>query len=154
MSELRLQRDSFGRLVYTAPNGDVHAGVVPVRAFPISAPEDGIALVSTEGHELIWIECLADLPAAARDLLAAELAGREFTPVIARINGVSAFATPCTWEVETDRGPTSFVLKGEEDIRRLAGTALLIADKHGIQFLVRDVQALDKKSRRLLDRFL
>jgi hypothetical protein len=31
---------------------------------------------------------------------------------------------------------------------------LLIADRHGIQFLVRDLSALDHTSRRLLDRFL
>ena len=37
-------------------------GVVPVRAFPISAAEEGIALVSTDGHELAWIDQLADLP--------------------------------------------------------------------------------------------
>jgi hypothetical protein len=31
---------------------------------------------------------------------------------------------------------------------------LLIADTHGIQFLVRDIQALDRASRKILDRFL
>jgi hypothetical protein len=67
---------------------------------------------------------------------------------------VSSLATPSTWEVETDRGDTVFVLKGEEDIRRLGRSGLLIADRHGIQFLVRDVNVLDHASRRLLDRFL
>ena len=46
------------------------------------------------------------------------------------------------------------MLKGEEDIRRLSGSAMLITDKQGIQFLIRDLNALDNKSRRLLDRFL
>ncbi|MDE2366977.1 MAG: DUF1854 domain-containing protein, partial [Betaproteobacteria bacterium] len=45
-------------------------------------------------------------------------------------------------------------LKGEEDIRRLISPALLIADSHGIQFLVRDRFALDHHSRKILDRFL
>jgi hypothetical protein len=31
---------------------------------------------------------------------------------------------------------------------------LLIADSHGINYLIRDSQALDAHSRRLLDRFL
>ncbi len=31
---------------------------------------------------------------------------------------------------------------------------LLIADSHGIFYLVRNIQALDKHSRKLLDRFL
>ena len=54
-----------------------------------------------------------------------------------------------------DRGPTQFVLKGEEDIRRLEGRRkLMIASEEGIHFLVPDVQALDKASRKLLERFL
>ena len=62
--------------------------------------------------------------------------------------------TPCTWGVVTDRGATAFVLKGEEDIRRLGRDTLLISDNHGIQYLIRDLSALDRKSRKLLDRFL
>ena len=46
------------------------------------------------------------------------------------------------------------MLKGEEDIRRLSRTRLLIADTHGIQFLIRDIGTLDRHSRKLLDRFL
>jgi hypothetical protein len=75
-------------------------------------------------------------------------------PEITRIVGVASFATPSTWQVETDRGAASFVLKGEEDIRRLTSPALLIADSHGIHFLIRDRYALDQQSRRILDRFL
>jgi hypothetical protein len=89
-----------------------------------------------------------------RGLIESELASREFMPEVKRIVSVSSFATPSTWHVETDRGATQLVLKGEEDIRRLGRTALLIADSNGIQFLVRDIQALDRASRRILDRFL
>ncbi|MEW5889743.1 MAG: DUF1854 domain-containing protein [Pseudomonadota bacterium] len=153
-AHLRLSRNAFGRLVLVAADGTVHEGVVPVRAFPVAAPEEGISLVSAEGHELAWIDRLADLPAEMRALVEEELASREFVPEILRLRRVSSFATPSTWEVETDRGDTSFVLKGEEDIRRLGANGLLIADSHGIQFLVRDLTALDKTSRRLLDRFL
>ncbi|MBS0330036.1 MAG: DUF1854 domain-containing protein, partial [Proteobacteria bacterium] len=64
------------------------------------------------------------------------------------------FATPSTWTVETDRGETRFILKGEEDIRRLGAAALLISDSHGVQYLIRDLSRLDKTSRRLLDRFM
>ena len=149
-----LSRNPFGKLLLTCADGTRHEGVVPVRAFPISAPERGIALVSTDGKELVWIEQLADLDAAARQLVAEELAGREFMPQIQRIRSVSGFTTPSVWEVDTDRGPTAFTLKGEEDIRRLAAPMLLIADSHGVQYLIRDFAALDRTSRKLLDRFL
>lgn len=153
-ADFQLTRNSFGKLVLTAADGEVHAGVIPVHAFPVSAPEENVALVTSDGHELAWIERLADLPEATRTLVREELASREFMPEIRAIRQVSSFATPCTWLVDTDRGETSFVLKGEDDIRRLSPTTLLIADSHGIHFLVRDTRTLDKPSRKLLDRFL
>lgn len=153
-ADFRLSRDSFGRLVFVAGASAVHEGVVPVRAFPIAAPDTAIALVSRDGHELRWIESPDELPDDTRMLIEEELASREFMPQIRRIHGVSSFATPSTWQVETDRGDTALLLRGEEDIRRLAGGALLIADSHGIQYLIRDLQALDRSSRRILDRFL
>ncbi|QDX82538.1 hypothetical protein B9N43_15625 [Denitratisoma sp. DHT3] len=153
MTEFQLTRNAFGRLVFTA-GGESHSGVVPVRAFPIAAPDEGLALVNAEGHEVAWIERMTELPADQRSLLEEELASREFMPEICRIHGVSSFATPSTWQVETHRGETAFVLKGEEDIRRLGHHTLLIADSHGIQFLIRDIKVLDRHSRKLLDRFL
>ena len=62
--------------------------------------------------------------------------------------------TPSTWRVDTDRSATTLVLKGEEDIRRLGGRALLVTDSQGLQFRVADVAALDRHSKRLLGRFL
>lgn len=150
--DFRLARSPLGRLLCTA--GGRAEEVLPVRAFPIAAPEAGIALVNPDGHEVAWIDHLDQLPDEVRRLIEEELASREFVPEIQAIREVSSFATPSTWQVETDRGATRLVLKGEEDIRRLSQTMLLIADAHGIQFLIRDLQTLDKASRRLLDRFL
>lgn len=154
MPDFRLTRNSFGKLVFTDSGGEIHEGVVPVHAFPISAPQEGISLVTGDGRELLWIERPEDLPDAARILLQEELASREFIPEILRIRSVSSFATPSSWQVETDRGETTFILKGEDDIRRLSHSALLIADSNGIHFLIRDSQSLDSASRKLLDRFL
>ena len=150
----QLTRNSFGKLVLTADDGQVHEGVLPVRAFPIQAPNKGISMVLTDGKEVAWIDTLDDLPGDVRQLVHDELEGREFMPEILRIIDVTSFATPCTWSVETDRGDTEFLLKGEEDIRRIGATSLLVADNHGIHFLIRDMFTIDKNSRRILDRFL
>lgn len=154
MMNLQLQRNPFGRLVLTLADGTAHEGVVPVRAFPLAAPDEGVSLVSTEGHELAWVPHLRELQGEARTLIEQELASREFVPTVQRIESVSSFSTPSTWSVTTDRGPTRFVLKGEEDIRRLGDGALLIASAEGINFRVADRLALDRHSRRLLERFL
>lgn len=154
--DFQLTRNALGRLVLTAADGSVYEGVTPVRAFPIGAPDDGLSLVSAEGRELAWLAHLSDAPQPLRTLLEEELASREFTPEIRRLLAVSTFSTPSTWDVETDRGATQLVLKGEEDIRRLPGTraALLITSGHGIVFKVPDLLAMDRHSKRLLERFL
>ncbi|CAB3698408.1 Domain of uncharacterised function (DUF1854) [Achromobacter denitrificans] len=150
----QLRRNAFGRLEFQSADGDIHEGVIPVRAFPISEAGRGLSLVTGDGRELVWIEHLSDVPALQRALIEEELESREFMPEIRKLASVSTFATPSVWKVDTDRGPTSFTLRGEEDIRRLSAQTLLIADSHGIFYLVRDIQSLDKHSRKLLDRFL
>lgn len=150
----QLRRNAFGKLEFVGPDGETQVGVVPVRAFPITAPDEGIGLVDSYGNELAWIDRLEDLPDELRSIVEGELARREFMPVITRIVSVASFATPSTWQVDTDRGAASLILKGEEDIRRLTPPALLIADSHGIHFLIRDRYALDQPSQRILDRFL
>ena len=149
-----LSRNAFGRLVLTLPDGAEHVGVHPVRAFPIAAPQEGVSLIGHDGHELAWIEHLDALPADTRTLLQTELALREFVPEIRRLNAVSTFSTPSTWQLETDRGPTSLVLDAEEDIRRLADGALLITASNGVHFKVKSLAAIDRHSRKLLERFL
>ena len=154
MTDFQLERNALGRLCLTNAAGEVFENVVPVRAFPIGAPLQGLSLVSSEGRELVWISALAELETSHRELIESELASREFMPRILGILQVSGYVTPCTWHVNTDRGETDFILKGEEDIRRLTGSTYLIADSHGIQFLLPDLHALDRRSRKILDRFL
>ena len=149
-----LQRDAFGRLILIDAEGQRHEGVVAVRAFPIAAPDEGVSLVDGDGHELAWIERLSALAPAQREQVEQALEPREFMPVLQRLIGVSSFGTPSTWDVQTDRGAARFVLKGEEDIRRLGPGLLIVNDAHGVQYLIRDLQAMDKHSRKLLDRFL
>jgi len=148
-----LERDALGRLILIDASGVRHVGVYPVRAFPITAPGAGISIMDQSGKELCWFDAVSAIPELELDLIEAEMAAREFMPVIEKITKVSTFATPSIWDIETDRGPTRIRLKGEEDIRRIAGNTLLIADSNGLQFLIKDATRLDKVSKKLLDRF-
>ena len=153
-TDFDLRRDAFGRLVLRDAEGREYVGVVAVRAFPIAAPDEGVSLLDVDGHERAWVPQLSALDERRRTLLADALEQREFMPVLRQLKKVSSFATPSTWEVETDRGSTSFVLKGEEDIRRLGPGLLIVNDAHGVQYLIRDLLNMDAHSRKLLDRFL
>ncbi|MGM9513533.1 cyanophycin metabolism-associated DUF1854 family protein [Roseateles sp. DB2] len=150
----RLSRNAFGRIDLIDAEGQFHGGVTPVRAHPISAPDEGISLVGQDGHELAWIPRLSSLPPTDRELLEAEFEVREFMPVVQALLSVSTFSTPSQWTVQTERGQAQFILKTEEDIRRLGEGKLLITSSHGLQFLVPDRFALDRHSRKLLERFL
>lgn len=154
-----LTLNTFGQLVLNKPGLPPWIGVIPVRAFPLTAPEEGLSLVTSSGEEVLWISHLTDLPEAMREIVEAELASREFMPEIQAIRSVSSYATPCTWRVSTIQGETELVLKGEEDIRRLhlygnGIQSLIIRDRHGIEYFVPNRNALDRHSRKLLDRFL
>ena len=148
-----LQRDAFGVWVLHLSDGSVHELVVAVRAFPISHPESGFSILNRQGHELVWVDDLQALAQQEREALLQAVAEREFMPEIERLDKVSGFIAPCTWHVQTNRGPTQFLLKGEEDIRRMSGQTWLVADGHGVQYLIRDLSRLDRHSRKLLDRF-
>lgn len=150
----QLSLDPFGKLVVRLADGTQHVGAVVVRAFPIADPQRSISVLSPEGKELIWIDDLAQVAEHERNLIEQALQGREFMPEITRLDGVNSFSTPSIWRVQTNRGATELVLKGEEDIRRLSPTTLIVADAHGVQFLIRDLPALDRHTRKLLDRFL
>ena len=116
----KLSRNEFGQMCLLDGTGGLVRTVTPVRAFPISNPEESIALVDGEGHELVWLNSLAETSSENQQMIVEELSSREFMPILTRIDSVSTFATPSIWDIETDRGPTRIRLKGEEDIRRLS----------------------------------
>ncbi len=154
MSAVTLQRDAWGRWVLTLADGQENVPVTVVRAYPVSAPEEGVAVMDAEGHELWWCDRLTDQPQALAQALREALQEREFLPEIFRLVSVSSFATPSEWVVETSRGQTRLTLKAEEDIRRLSPGVLLLSDSHGVQYLIREPQRWDRHARRLLDRFM
>lgn len=148
-----LQRDNFGRLVLTLDDGGVHVDVRPVRLFPFSDRERWVSLVGSDRRERLLIEAVGELPPEIQELLREELTQREFMPVITRIEHVSSDVEPCEWRVQTDRGRVSFVLKSEDDIRRLGPHRALISDALGTRYLVPDVRQLDRYSRRVMEEY-
>jgi len=151
---MMLERNPRGRWVWTDANGTRHEQVVVVRAFPVTAPGQGVGIMDAEGHELAWFDRLDQVAQPLQDLLREAVSEREFLPEIQRLKSVSSLVTPSVWTVQTDRGEARFMLKGEEDIRRLTGKTLIVSDIDGVQYLIRDPLVLDRHSRKLLDRFM
>ena len=61
---------------------------------------------------------------------------------------------PAEWHVATNRGNRTFILKGEDDIRRLPDGRVVITDSDGLRYLILDPRKLDSHSRRTLERFM
>ena len=149
-----LYHDAWGRLVLVDAAGAEHVGCEPVRSFPLSDPERFISLCDAQGRELVCVARLETLPERVRSVLVDALARREFVPVVTAILHIDGNSDPTTWTVRTDRGETSFVVSGEDDIRRLGRHRALVVDRGGIRYLIPDARQLDAASRRLLERFL
>jgi hypothetical protein len=154
LDSISLQYDSFGRLVLTDSSGRRHVGVEPIRAFPLSDSQHWISICNVEGVEVLWIEDLAGMPPAERKILEEEFRRREFMPVIQRIVSVSSNTDPSQWDIETDHGRTEFLLKSEDDVRRVGPRGAILVDSAGMRYLVPDTHRLDSASRRVLERYL
>src|SRR5262245_6948932 len=95
-----LHHDAWGQLVLTDGAGRQFVGAEPVRAFPITDPEHGIALCDADGNEVLWIDDLTHVPEATRTILDQELARRHFLPVIKRVVRIDGTNEPTRWHVE------------------------------------------------------
>jgi hypothetical protein len=149
-TDFSLARDEWGQLILTPTHGRP-AAVTPTPLFPISDPEKWISLRGPDDAELACVEDPNTLAPESRELLKAELARREFVPIIERIVRVSGQMEPSEWTVETDRGPTSFVLESEDDVRRIGESQIVIVDAHGTRYHIPDLNAVDAKSRRIVE---
>ncbi|MGA2619824.1 MAG: DUF1854 domain-containing protein [Thermoguttaceae bacterium] len=147
-----LLRDPFGQLVLIR-GAQRHPGVVPLRAFPITDPGRWVSICDRDGHEILSLENLAEVPPETRKILEEELAVGEFIPMIRRIRWAT-HEEPSRWLVETDRGTTAFQLDSEDDVRRIEPHRVSIVDSHGVRYLIPDARRLDGASRRLLEHFL
>jgi hypothetical protein len=154
LPEFSLSVDVWGRLVLTDDNGRQFAGVEPVRAFPLTEPRRWIALVDGDVHERALIEELDHLDPSLSEIVADELARREFVPVIERIERVDGEPPVCFWSVVTDRGAVAFTVEGEDQVRRIGPNRVVIVDQLGQRYLIPDMTLLDSSSQKRLGLFL
>lgn len=125
------------------------------RAFPLSDPQRYYSIRDGDGKELGMIREPSTLSAENRTLVEEELQRRYFVPVIERvIHIVERFGT-VEWEVETNRGRTTFITRDlrENLIRPVPGRFILTA-VDGNRFDVPDIHRLDRQSREWLLRHL
>lgn len=146
----RLERRADGVIDFVAADGTRHGDVELRRAFPLSAPQGGLAVIAAGGSELAWLDDLEAAEPALATLVGRVLAEREFVPVVERIDSL-AEGRPSEWSVLTDRGPHRFTVAHADDIVRQPNGGLSVTDTEGIRYRIVPA-TLDPRSRRLLDR--
>ncbi len=154
MSDWRVVEEPLGVLSLYKGDNLVGQPVMPVLAFPFSAPNESISIVDEHSKELAWFNRLDELEPGSRAVVEQFLALREYRPVIHRITSVSTYSTPSVWSLETDWGPCRFELPSDESIRRLEGGRLVLTHANGMQFMIEDLMKLDPRSRQILARFM
>lgn len=159
-------RRSAGNLIsleIKTENGETeqYERVVPVRAFPITDPEDFISIKEPDskekgkGSEIGMIRRLTDFDAATVALLREELNRRYFTPEIKRITGVKEKFGYSYWDAETSAGKVSFVMTNvSSNIRMLEDGRVFIHDIDGNCFCISDPTKLDKASFKKIEIYL
>lgn len=149
---IRLSRDPAGILILTVEN-DSYPHVRILRAFPLSDPRHYLGFFDQKGKEIGLLVNPRRLDGSSRALLERELDRRYFVPVILRIHAIREEFGSLYWQVDTDRGPRSFVLRSPaESILQLSPKRLMISDVEGNRFEIPDLSQLDPRSVRWLDK--
>ncbi len=126
--------------------------VVPFYTFPHSVRDRYISLRDMDGYELGIIRSLGDLDKDAREFIEEELRKRYVTPVIVEIKSISDEFDIVQWEVETDRGPRTFVTHSLYECLNESANSLIVTDMENNRYEIHDRSQLDSHSAAILDK--
>lgn len=124
------------------------------RAFPYSGNKEFISVRDPEGKEIGMIRNMEDFSPETVTILEEQLDRRYFAPEIARINSIREEFGYSYWQVVTDAGECRFTVRGGQNITTLENHRVIIVDVDGNRFEIPDLQELDEKSKKKLERFL
>jgi len=150
----RVERDPTNKLVvHLAGRDEPVVGAQVARCFPWSLPDTHISVRDADGKEIVLLESLDDLPAAAREVVEEELHKKVFNPKILRIASMKEEFGITSITAETDRGEVTFQIRSHENVRRLSPVRALFRDVDGNTYELPDITALDAASQRHLQQY-
>ena len=125
------------------------------RAFPYDMPDKFISVQDKDGKEYGMIKNIADFSEDIQAILQGELKRKYFTPVITKINTVSAKFGYTYWEADSDMGKLSFSMHDTyRNIAKVGENRLILTDVDGNRYEIKDYLALDRKSFRRIELYL
>lgn len=151
-----LERTDLYRVRLTLQDGSMIEDLEPRRLFPFSNQSMYITLLDEDEREVALIRDYEELDESSREALDTCFAEYYMIPQILRlVNSVEKFGS-LKWEVETDRGNVTFRIRNRHsDIKNFYGTGrVIIRDSNDNRYEIKDYNALDAHSRRLLFSYL
>ena len=145
-----LTRTDCYLLTLTLPDGRVLENLEPRRLFPISSENTYISLLNTDEAEVALIRDLHALSADSQAAVNACFAEMYRIPHITKIIDINEKFGTLMWQVETDRGPVTFLIRGRYQTVKRLGKRFRVRDNCDNRYEIPDYTALDKRSRRLL----
>ncbi|HET6385996.1 MAG TPA: DUF1854 domain-containing protein [Armatimonadota bacterium] len=154
-SALKLFYHPAERLRLTVGESRSYVTVKPVWAAPLTRPDRFLALLDGTGEEILMISNPKALPSDSRQALQREIRQRYLTAVVSQVTHARQEFGATYWSVETDRGTRDFVTQSlQENAQWFSDTHLLLIDVDGNRFEIKDVGALDEKSRGIIEEIL
>ena len=148
----RIERTDVYYVKLILKDGTVIENLEPRRLFPFSNKNMFITLLDTEEKEVALIRDFDEVDEDSRRALEECFAEYYLIPEITRVYDVIVKNGTMKMVVETDRGRITFQIRNRHhDIKMFRGTGrVIIRDFNDNRYEIKDYNALDAKSRRLL----
>ena len=158
-SELRFERMAYGGLQLETADGVVHDHLRVYRAFPLSKPDEYVALrvgdSELEQREIGMIRRLADLRPEYLRLIEEDLRKRYFVHTVERIVSIREDMGYFYWVVETNKGTQEFPVPiRPRYITHVGPRGRLIMDIDGNRYDIPDLEGLDLHSQAIFHRYI
>jgi ABC-type multidrug transport system ATPase subunit len=150
---------SFDALEVTLASGDVHRGVFAISCFPATRPNDFISLrvwdIDGGEREIGILRQLDHWPAECQALIRAALERRYFLRRITGIDDIRLEYGYLNFRIRTEQGPAQFTMRWTQSQAQDFGTnGKVLLDLEDNRFLVPDIEALPRRDRELLQRYI
>jgi hypothetical protein len=156
----KIHLGTHGALHATVMNDRIYGGVFAAYAFPVAYPDKYISLIHSAGDDKQQIEIgiirdLDEFPPEQAYLVRQALARRYFVHTITRIDHIGWKYGCVSMDVQTDKGPVSFMMRWSNDRAVDYGRrGKIIIDINDNRYLVPDVDKLTTRERSEFTRYI
>jgi hypothetical protein len=154
----RIHLGTHDALHVTVKNERIYGGVYAAYAFPVANPNEYISLIHTGGDEEVEIGVIRDLNLFPEDdaaLVRQALARRYFVHIITHIHHVGWKYGFVALDVETDKGPASFLMPWRGDRAFDYGKrGKVLIDVDDNRYLIPDLDELTTRERNEFQRYI